>query len=132
MTKRIQVWILEGKSETWAVRADAPDGGWIGDALRYCFPTKYQNGSVYDVVCLCLSWNKANAEFVNPILRPLRKQLKRFGCQVRDRWVDDCDKYEVWWKPSYSAHDIANGTLRAVAGVLKWDKVLTGYWPKGY
>lgn len=130
MSKRIRVRLLKGKQETWAVREDAPDSGWIADVLCYCFPTKYQAGAVYDVVCLCLYWNKLNAEFVDPILESLRGQLKRHGCQLRDEWEDNCDRYEVWWRPVYSSHDIARQTLPAIAKTLNWTKVSTGYWPK--
>ena len=129
---KIRVCIIGGKKETWAVRDDAPNSGWIGDCITFCFPTKYQSGSVYDVVSLCLSWHKGNGKFANPILKDTRAQLKRFGCRLRDRWQDGNEKYEVWWKPSYAAHDIATGTMQAVANVLKWQKVSTGYWPQDY
>jgi hypothetical protein len=126
--------IFEGNKETWCHRADSPRGGFVGDCLSYSFLAKYQNGAVYPVLVLGLTWYKGNAEFVNPVLRDLRKALKRFGCERRDKWTDRTDhRHEIWhYRNNYSANDMVS-KFEIIAKSLGWvGQNRRDYWPKDY
>lgn len=129
---RITTQYPDAQGNQWAIRADAPRGGIIGDCLSFDYPVKIAGHGVYEVLNLEFTWHEANTEFVDPLMEPIRGQLRGLGCQKRSEWTEWGYCHELWYYSAYSAHDMAARVMPLVAKRLGWSEVITGYWPQDY
>ena len=120
MTKkhRLVGGIIAGK-ESWTHLANGPETGVVDfDAMYISYPVKFQNGAVYGVHGVMLSYHEEDSE------RPdqLKAAMTKMGLSLRDMirneggWIN-----EVWFAPAYSDRDNVEKAERACLS-LGWER----------